>query len=149
VYFRNAYEKQMTFLMLFDAPSTFECYRRIQSVMPQQALALANSPLAIAQSRRLASKLTQEIGGGGADPRATFIKVAFEQILSREPTDAERATCEQFLAEQSKRLSKSTALAPFDSGGEPGVAPSGDPNQRAREDLVLVLINHNDFVTIR
>ena len=27
--------------------------------------------------------------------------------------------------------------------------PSADPNQRARENLVHVLINHNDFVTIR
>ena len=25
----------------------------------------------------------------------------------------------------------------------------GDPAQRAREDLLLVLLNHNDFVTIR
>ena len=116
--------------------------------MPQQALALANSPLAIAQSRRLASRLTQEIGGS-SDPRAAFIRTAFEQVLSREPTDAEKTACEQFLAEQAKRLTGSKTLVAFDSGGAPGVAPSSDPNQRAREDLVLVLINHNDFVTIR
>jgi hypothetical protein len=27
--------------------------------------------------------------------------------------------------------------------------PSADPAQRARENLVQVLFNHNDFVTIR
>ena len=26
---------------------------------------------------------------------------------------------------------------------------SGDPARRARENLVLVLMNHNDFVTVR
>ena len=45
VYFRHAHEKQMTFLQLFDAANPTECYRRHPSVMPQQALALANSSL--------------------------------------------------------------------------------------------------------
>src|SRR5262249_39375748 len=81
LYFRHAPEKQMTSLTLFDAASPNECYRRDQSVMPQQALALANSTIAIAQSRRIASKLTQEVGGA-VDPRAAFIAAAFEQVLN-------------------------------------------------------------------
>ena len=31
----------------------------------------------------------------------------------------------------------------------PAVGPSNDPAQRARENLVHVLLNHNDFVTVR
>src|ERR1700722_5635886 len=42
LYFRHAPEKQMEFLMLFDAASVNECYRRSESIVPQQALALAN-----------------------------------------------------------------------------------------------------------
>ena len=35
------------------------------------------------------------------------------------------------------------------AGGEKAmVKASADPNQRARENLTLVLYNHNDFVTI-
>jgi len=52
-----------------------------------------------------------------------FITAAFERILSRQPTASEIATCAQFLTN------------PADT--------------RSRESLVRVLLNHNDFVTIR
>jgi hypothetical protein len=29
------------------------------------------------------------------------------------------------------------------------IPPSADPHQRARENLVHVLLNHNDFLTLR
>ncbi|MFM7604099.1 MAG: DUF1553 domain-containing protein, partial [Prosthecobacter sp.] len=48
-----------------------------------------------------------------------FITAAFEHILSRPPTADERATCSDFLSQGSK------------------------------ESLVRVLLNHNDFVTVR
>jgi hypothetical protein len=41
IYFRHAYEKQMQFLVLFDAANVNDCYRRSESVIPQQALAVA------------------------------------------------------------------------------------------------------------
>ena len=50
IYLRHAYEKQMTMLVLFDAASPNECYRRSESIIPQQALALLNSTLALSQS---------------------------------------------------------------------------------------------------
>jgi hypothetical protein len=140
LYFRHAHEKQMTFLQLFDAASPNECYRRQHSVVPQQALALANSPLALTQSRVLAGKLKDE---------TDFITAAFETTLSRRPTDAERATCEAFLKDQSSRLAEPAKLTAFPKGDTPSVAPSNDPAQRAKENLVHVLLNHNDFVTIR
>ena len=140
LYYRHAHEKLMTFLRLFDAASPNECYRRQHSVVPQQALALANSPLALTESRVLAGKLKSE---------ADFVTAAFEQVLSRPPTDAERATCEAFLKDQAARLAEPTKLSAFSIGDKPSVLPSEDPAQRARENLVHVLLNHNDFVTIR
>jgi hypothetical protein len=142
VYFRHAQEKQMTFLRLFDVANPAECYRRQPSIMPQQALALANSPLAWSQARVLAGALEKS-------SKDSFVTAAFEQLLSRPPTDQERATCEVFLKEQAQRLSDPAKLEAFAADESASVAPSPDPQQRARESLVHVLLNHNDFVTIR
>ena len=94
--------------------------------MPQQALALSNSELTHKQARALANKT-------GSDPLA-FTLAAFEQVLNRPPTSQEIAECLAFLkerAEQNKTLS------------------SVDSSERARESLVHVLMNHNDFLTVR
>ena len=138
----------MTFLTLFDAASPNECYRRDQSVMPQQALALSNSSLSLAQSRKLAARITADTGGD-LDPIGSFVTSAFERVLGRSPTMAERQTCDAFVREQSDRLSTRSELEAIGSGDAGPVPPSWDPAQRARENLVHVLINHNDFVTIR
>jgi hypothetical protein len=155
LYFRHASEKQMTFLKLFDVASVNECYRRSESVVPQQALALANSPLAIEQARRLAAKLWQEAAAAqpdGSNPDAAtarFVRIAFEQVLSRPPSADEGALSAQFLATQAERLSDSAKLTAFTGGDAAAVKAADDPRMRAREDLVHVLLNHNDFVTIR
>jgi hypothetical protein len=150
VYFRHAHEKQMTFLKLFDAPSVTECYRRDESIVPQQALALANSSLSFQQSRVLAGALSRQAGAEPiAENNAAFIVAAFEQVLSRQPTDAERATCEKFLTEQAQKFADPAKLTAFSAGPAAAVKPSTSPHQRARENLVHVLFNHNDFVTIR
>jgi hypothetical protein len=144
LYFRHAQEKQMEFLELFDAANVGECYRRSESVVPQQALALANSPLALAMSRILAKSLTQE----AAAPDA-FVHAAFEQVLCRTPTATEQEECQKFLLEQAALLSDPKKLSAFTAGAASQVPPSPDPTQRARESLVHVLMNHTDFVTIR
>ena len=131
LYFRHAPEKQMTFLELFDAASPTECYKRSESVVPQQALALANSPLTQAQSRVLARKLS----ANHADDMA-FVTAAFETVLSRPATADERELCTKYLAEQAG-LYASKKLVPADA------------KTRARDSLVHVLLNHNDFVTVR
>ncbi len=94
-----------------------ECYRRKESILPQQALALANSELSLRMARR--SPGTCRIG---RIPRV-FITAAFERVLARPPTDAERAECLRYLRP--------------------------DSGLRRRESLVHVLLNHHDFVTIR
>ncbi|HUQ68980.1 MAG TPA: DUF1553 domain-containing protein, partial [Planctomycetaceae bacterium] len=114
VYLRHAYEKQMTFLLLFDVASPNECYRRSESIVPQQALALANSSLVHGN----AEKLAKAMEGESADD---FIAQIYERILGRSPWDEERAACREFLQ-------------------------AGD---HARRDLIRVLMNHNDFVTVR
>lgn len=144
VYFRHAYEKQMQFLVLFDAANVNECYRRSESVIPQQALAVANSPLSLTQSRLLAKRLSES-----STSSAEFAKQAFEQILSRQPSTDEQTMCEKFLAGQATQLADPAKLHLFVGEKKAEVGPSPEPLQRARENLVHVLLNHNDFITIR
>jgi hypothetical protein len=150
VYFRSTKEKKMTFLSLFDSPNVVECYRRSESIAPQQALAMANSPLTLAQARVLAKKLADSLGNVAAEEAPKqFVAHAFVRILCREPSGEELQACLEFLTEQSKRLADSASLSSFTAGAAASVPPSSDPAQRARENLVHVLLNHNDFVTVR
>jgi hypothetical protein len=128
LYLRHAAEKQAEFLQIFDGPSVTECYERRPSVMPQQALALGNSELALHQARVLAARLVKESVGNDA----RLVELAFQRILARRPTDAERQSCVEFF------------------GPAPVSAEVAEKNfARAAENLVLVLFNHNDFVTVR
>jgi hypothetical protein len=136
----------MPFLEQFDAPSPSECYERRESVIPQQALSLSNSPLALAQARLLAQRLSAAADGTTA---GGFVIAAFEQVLGRPPTAEERTRCLRFLSEQATLLQDPAKLTAFPPGPDGVVPPAADPAQRARENLVHVLFNHNDFVTIR
>jgi len=128
LYLRHAAEKQAEFLQIFDGPAVTECYERRPSVMPQQALALNNSELALKQARVLAARLVQEAAAN--DTR--LVELAFQRVLARRPTDAERQSCVEFF------------------GPAPVSADLAERNfARAAENLVLVLFNHNDFVTVR
>ncbi len=150
LYFRHAKEKRVTFLRLFDSPNVLSCYRRSDSVMPQQALALANSSLCLEQARLLAARLETGLARqSGQSHDTAFIIAAFERVLGRLPTRDETAACEDYLIAGAKQFANLSGLVPFSSGPAAAVAPSADPAARAREDLVHVLFNHNDFVTIR
>src|SRR5205814_8872203 len=132
----------------FDSANVIACYRRSESVVPQQALALANSPLSFEQARRLAAWLTADVGASrGAD--VAFVAAAFQRIVGRAPTPAERAECATYLSTQARRLADRTQLTAFTSGPAATVKPAADPAQRARESLVHVLFNHTEFITIR
>jgi len=117
IYLRIAAEKEVEFLKIFDGPAVTECYVRHPTVMPQQALALANSEMALAQARALAASISTANAG-------EFIETAFRRVLARSPKPAEADACAELL------VSKPHAA-------------------RARENLALVLFNHNDFVTVR
>jgi hypothetical protein len=149
IYFQHAYEKQNKFLELFDAASVNECYRRSESVVPQQALALANSDVSLNESRLLAHKLFEQVSKEkGQEPDLAFVRLAYEQILSRPPSAAELTECQTFLKSQTDLLRELAQLTPISGGPKASMPPSKDPAQRARENLTLVLYNHNEFVTI-
>jgi hypothetical protein len=120
VYLQIAAEKEVEFLKIFDGPSVTECYMRHPSVVPQQALALANSDLALREAKTLAGAIKDE-------KLDDFIDTAYRRVLARDPKPDEKKLCEDFLASEEKKSSAA----------------------RARQNLVLVLFNHNDFVTIR
>ncbi len=140
VYFRFNTEYKMQFLDQFDAASPTECYERRESVIPQQALALHNSALTLNMARHLAKQLAKE---------GDFLTAAFETVLGRAPTADERTRCEAFLREQAELFKDPKKLTAFPPGPDAVTPPATDPVQRAREDLIHVLLNHNDFVTIR
>ncbi len=143
LYFRHAAEKQMEFLKLFDAAAVTECYQRKDSILPQQALALANSELTLKNSRILARALAAKCG----DDAGAFAVAAYEGVLSRPPTPQEKDECVNFLKEQTARhAAAKTPAAALDAEGR---VPATDPALHARENLVHVLLNHNDFVTVR
>ena len=148
IYFQHAYEKENQLLEIFDSASVNECYRRSESIVPQQALALANSDVSLNQSRLLAQKLS-ETANKNARPDQAFVRLAYEQVLSRSPSEAELHNCEEFLKSQSEMLREPSKLTVIVGGPKATVQPSADPRQRARENLTLVLYNHNDFITSR
>jgi len=153
IYLRLAAEKEVAFLKIFDGPDPTECYARKTTVMPHQALALANSELVFAEAKLLAAELLKSSG----EDKNKFVRDAFLRVLAREPGRKERAECVAFLSSQTKWLSdhspppgaeKPPEKKADKSDSEEKPEPTS-PSKRAREDLVLVLLNHNDFVTIR
>jgi len=150
IYFRSSKEKKVTFLETFDSPNVTDCYRRSESVVPQQALAMVNSSLTLAAARRLAGSLAKELDTQPTpESLSIFIVTAFERLLCRPPSDAERSACLDFLETQPRRLADPQFRVAFTSGDDNPVKPSDEPHGRARENLVHVLLNHNDFLTVR
>ena len=143
LYFRITPDDQALLLELFDGAAPAECFERTESIVPQQALALANGPISSMQARRVARELSPS-----CEANADFAAAAFEQVLSRSPDQNEIAACQRFLENQTKALADPVKLTRGVGGNSP-LPPSSDPRLRAREDLVHVLINHHDFVTIR
>jgi mono/diheme cytochrome c family protein len=130
---------------LFDGPDANDCYRRSRTVVPQQALALANSALVHEQSANIVKLLAgpepptpdtslDAASGDRVDDTGGFVDRAFEQILSRPPAPEERSFCVAFLASTAESVDAN------------GVDAARDVRRRG---LVRVLLNHNDFVAIR
>ena len=125
VYLRHAHEKLVEFVQIFDGPGVSECYLREKSVMPHQALALANSPLTVKGSNTLARAI-HDLTSGWPD---SFINEAYLTILSRHPNQEEADLCRKFLC---RDADVTTAV----------------PVERCTK-LITILFNHNDFVAIR
>jgi len=148
LYFAHHGEEKMEFLELFDAANACDCYRRGSSVQPQQALALINSDLTKSLSRQLQKRLwlsanADSLPTGESGVLSRFVRIAFLQVLNREPRGQEIAVSLKFMQEQTDRL---TAL----QANSPAQQPSElRPAERARANFIHALMNHNDFVTLR
>jgi hypothetical protein len=148
IYFQDTPDMQVTFLKLFDEANPNECFQRNESIVPHQALALANSTLSLQVARTLERQITKQTGMAVAGD-ARFIANTFDIVLNRLPTAEERAESLQFLREQEELFQDPKKLTPIQTGAAGEIKPEMDPHLRAREDLVHVLLNHTDFVTIR
>src|SRR5947208_6476069 len=106
---------------------------------------MANSTLTLAQARILAKHLSDSLANiAPSEASRRFIESAFIRILCRPPTVDETGACLEFLTLEATTLADPKSLTPFSSGLAASFAPSSDPQQRARENLVHVLFNHND-----
>lgn len=129
IYFTHSRDAQHKFLNMFDHADILRCYRRQESIVPQQALAMANSALSLEASKQVALNLHQE-----RPQDADFIHAAFRHILCWDPEPAEVQASQAM-------LDKTTAL--LRQRRRP------DPVVQARQNFIHALINHNDFVTLR
>ena len=136
---------RINMLGLFNAADPNGCYRRDNSVMPQQSLALVNSQFAIEQSRRAARHIGKSLKADVDDP--SFITAAYEVVLSRKPGDQERKLCLEFL-ERQRTLYSQQAASPAPMPDKDKIGPANDPRWRARESLIRTLFSHHDFITI-
>jgi hypothetical protein len=135
IYYRYASGDNIPLLSMFDAANVTECYRRHETIVPQQALALTNSAMVLTCAGEIAAVFDKEVGADAGN-RAGFIDSAFARILGRVPSKAEQFEC----AEGLTRLAGAFAAE---------ATHARSPEARARAALVHVLLNHNDFVTIR
>ena len=145
LYFTHTPNENMPFLKLFDSADAFGCYRRYESIVPQQALALSNSEMSFTHSHLLARKISDKVG----DNSQKFVSATFERVLSRPPSAEEETESLKFLRQQTRLFEDPTKLTKFPSGKASEVPLATDPHLRARQNLVHVLINRNEFVTIR
>jgi hypothetical protein len=110
--------------MLFDGPDASDCYRRTRTVIPQQSLALTNSPLVHEVAPQIAQRIELSLSQTDRTDAGRFLDAAYTLLLNRPATLQERELCLDYLDSASDSTSQ-------------------------RSSLIRVLLNHNDFITIR
>ena len=138
LYFRHSRDDRAKFLSMFDDADILNCYRRIESIVPQQALALSNSEISLTLSRRIAEQIqtsleAQPLVQSGPAERA-FIQRAFVSMIGRQPNGDELLACIETMDAWMKLLA---------------AQKSANATSKARGNLIHALMNHNDFITIR
>jgi Protein of unknown function (DUF1553) len=152
LYLSHHGEDRESLMKTFDGADPTECYRRTESVVPQQALALANGDLAVELSRVFARRLWREVAAQGLNAScrdSRFIAAAYEQLLSRQPTFEEREASLKLLEQQRAVYRANEAAGDEPVADDDGSRPSLDPAMRARESFCHALLNHHDFISIR
>jgi hypothetical protein len=133
LYFFHSNNDRNLFLTTFDEAGVKECYRRDQSIVPQQAMALTNSRFVLDSASRIAARLSRSGEPEQSRPDdVAFIRRAFSAVLGIAASDAEVTACRKALDNWRRQKPQS----------------AGHPDA-ARAHLVWALINHNDFVTLR
>lgn len=92
LYFYHSNNDRNRFLATFDEALVEDCYRREQSIVPQQALALANSQIALEASEKIAERIS-------SDNETEFINNAFTIMLGIKPNADEIAASRQALTQ--------------------------------------------------
>ena len=119
IYYRVARDERIPLLTAFDAPNVEECYRRHETIVPQQALAMINSGMVLTRAGQIGPTIDREVGAGPRrDP--AFVVAAFERILGRTPTAAEQAECEAGLARLASAFAAGAARGRRASSRKPG-----------------------------
>ncbi|TWU51229.1 DUF1553 domain-containing protein [Rubripirellula reticaptiva] len=98
VYLRHSRDERDNFLSTFDDADVFGCYRRSESIVPGQALALMNSREAIEAAGDIDSQFDTAL----SDTEMT--EAAFRLLLARPPSANEMAACLSFLTENKDRV---------------------------------------------
>lgn len=117
LYFNHTRDESNAFLATFDNANVLDCYRRAESIVPQQALALMNAETSLAAAEKIAQSMK-------AMSDAQFIQNAYQTLLATPPTAEELTLSLQGLQQL-------------------GAA------ETARTAFIHILLNHQDFITIR
>jgi hypothetical protein len=133
VYFYHSNNERNLFLTTFDEAAVTECYRRDESIVPQQALALSNGKMVHDMAQRIA-RLVYTFGQTNTPPtEEAFIRRAYSYVLGISASAEEISACSRAMEAWRQAASSSEK----------------DASAEARSNLVWALINHNDFVTLR
>jgi hypothetical protein len=166
VYLNHTADDRDMMLRVFDSANPDECYRREDSVAPHQSLALTNGEFVHRMAEAAADRFSRE---AGSDDRA-FVRVAFERMLCRAPTDRETTHCLQLLASLSAAMAQAAAesptpiepASPAPSSSDPSSAAAASasasnasssttrsPSAAGRISVIRALINTAEFITLR
>jgi hypothetical protein len=138
LYFFHSNNERNLFLTTFDEALVKDCYRREQSIVPQQALAMSNSQLVLDTALSIARRLATEQASRQKDLNLRLelskqdeylVTRAFRELLGYDPSTAELEA-------------SMTALRAWRS-------QPGETVETARQQFIWVLLNHNDLITLR
>ncbi|XZE19774.1 DUF1549 domain-containing protein [Pirellulaceae bacterium SH449] len=131
LYFFHSNNERNLFLSMFDEALVTECYRREESIVPQQALALSHSRMVLESVPAIAARI-QKLAQGSHEQ---FVRLAFASIIGLEPTETELSLC----------------LAMLSETDVPSDGTVANPTQESfsnKEELVWVLLNHHHFLQV-
>ncbi len=135
LYFFHSNNERNLFLTMFDEALVTECYRRDESIVPQQALALGHSRIILDSVPALAERIKHHTGQSAEH----FVRFAFAWILGLEPTNRELELCQALLNETDDQPQASNNTS----------NETGTTNHFSKqEELVWVLLNHHHFLQV-